>query len=147
MLERELVKTNAQRWLRRATGAPAATLEPTRTRSIERRRCGTRRARRSIVMSLAKKKLITIIVPDSAEDELIAALASITRGLSVVPARGRGAHGERPNLWRSGNVQVEAIVAPSDVEPIVAVLERFVEDMPCVAWIADVEAWPAKKFA
>lgn len=98
-------------------------------------------------MSFAKKKLITIIAPESAEDELIEALASITRGLSVVPARGRGAHGQRPNLWHSGNIQVEAIVAPSDVEPIVAVLERFAADMPCVAWVTDVEAWPAKKFA
>ena len=98
-------------------------------------------------MSLAKKKLVTIIAPESAEDELVDALASITRGLSVVPARGRGRHGERPNLWHSGNIQIETVVAPSDVEPVLAVLERFPPETPCVAWVADVEAWPAKKFA
>ena len=97
-------------------------------------------------MPLAKKKLITIITPESTEEELVEALAKISRGLSVVDARGRGVHGERPNLWHSGNVQIETVVGAADVERIVAILDRFAADVPMVAWISDVEAWPATKF-
>lgn len=98
-------------------------------------------------MAFAKKKLITIIAPESVEEELVAALARISGGVSVVDARGRGAHGERPDLWHSGNVQIETVVAASLVDRIAALLKRFSPDMPMVAWIADVEAWPAEKFA
>lgn len=98
-------------------------------------------------MLLAKKKLVTIIAPEAVEDPLVEALAPVTRGLSVVPARGLGAHGARPNQWRSGNLQIETLVAAADVERLLDVLERFpTTDPPLIAWVADVEAWPAKKF-
>lgn len=98
-------------------------------------------------MPLAKKKLVTIIAPESAEEDLVAALGKIARGLSVVSARGRGEHGERPNLWHSGNIQIEMIVAPPDVERVIAVLEHYPSETRPVAWIADVEVWPENKFA
>lgn len=97
-------------------------------------------------MSLAKKKLVTIIVPETAEPALVEALAKVTHGLSVVPARGRGEHGERPNVWHAGNVQIETVVAPANVERVLTVLERIRHTTPVVAWISDVEAWPADKF-
>jgi len=98
-------------------------------------------------MPLAQKKLVTIIAPESGEDDLVAALAKVTRGLSIVPARGRGEHGERPNVWHSGNIQVEAVVSPAEVERVLAVLERLPTETPVVAWVSDIDAWPANKFA
>jgi hypothetical protein len=97
-------------------------------------------------MSLAKKKLVTIIVPETIETAVVEALAKITHGLSLVPARGRGAHGERPNVWHPANVQIETVVASEAVERVLAALERFRPTTPVVAWITDVEAWPADKF-
>jgi len=97
-------------------------------------------------MALTKKKLVTIIAPESAADDLVAVLGKIARGLSVVAARGRGEHGERPNLWHSGNIQIETVVAPSDVERILAAVEACPSETPPVAWISDVEVWPEHKF-
>src|SRR5512139_4021984 len=97
-------------------------------------------------MALIKKKLITIIVPETAEPAVADALSTVTRGFSAVAAGGRGKHGERPDVWHSGNFQIETIVDVSEVDRVLAVLEPFLPGTPLLAWVSDVEAWPAARF-
>jgi hypothetical protein len=97
-------------------------------------------------MAFAKRKLVTIVVPEGAEPAVAKALGSITTGFSVVAARGRGEHGARPDVWRSGNVQIEVIVSATDMERVEAILDRFYPETALVAWVVDVDAWPPVKF-
>ena len=55
---------------------------------------------RVVIMPLTKKELVTIIAPVAAGRPRRRPRQN-RRGLSVVAARGRGEHGERPNLWHS----------------------------------------------
>ena len=98
-------------------------------------------------MKTAHMKLLTILTSESMEktimEELLAAGAN---GATAVDARGRGAHGVRPSHWASGNVRIDVMGDEALMERALTVLERYRPETPLVAWIADVQAWPADKF-
>lgn len=100
-------------------------------------------------MRTTPMKLLTILVTDTIEDALVEEILALgASGCSVVEASGHGMHGDRPSRWQGGNVRIEVIVGEPVVERILAHLrDRYVGLHPMVAWIADVDAWPAERFA
>ncbi|MFO0550066.1 MAG: hypothetical protein U0271_16845 [Polyangiaceae bacterium] len=99
-------------------------------------------------METARRKLITILAPENAEFPIAEDLRSLgVPGYTAVPASGQGQHGIRPSTWHGRNVQIEVIVDASLVTPILEALElKHRHAHPCVAWVTDIEAWPAEKF-
>lgn len=96
-----------------------------------------------------RKKLITILTAESAEEVLLKDLVDIgANGVSALRAHGRGEHGVRPSTRYGGNLQVELLVDEAMVPKVFALLdERYRPTNPIVAWVQDVDAWPAEKFA
>lgn len=97
-------------------------------------------------MATVRRKLVTIVAPASLEDSLVDVLGAFARGVSIVKAHGHGTHGDRPSAWYGPNLQVEVLVSATQLDALFTSLERFLENNPMVAWVSDVEAWPADKF-
>jgi hypothetical protein len=98
-------------------------------------------------MNTTPKKLLTILTSESMEKTIIEdLLAAGANGATAVDARGRGAHGVRPSSWASGNVRIEVMGDADMVQRALDKLERFRPETPMVAWVCDVQAWPADKF-
>ncbi|MBK7399116.1 MAG: hypothetical protein IPJ34_23220 [Myxococcales bacterium] len=91
---------------------------------------------------------VTILAPENAEPSIAEDLKSLgIHAFSSVQAGGRGQHGVRPSTWLGPNVQIEIVVDAAIVDRILEVLEaKHRKINPCVAWITDVDAWPAEKF-
>jgi hypothetical protein len=101
----------------------------------------------SDALKTSAQKCITILTSVSAEDAIVAELDALgVRGCSVSDARGRGEHGPRPGKWASGNIRVEVVVSAAMLERLVPMLERHRKSTVLVAWISDVQAYPAEKF-
>lgn len=106
-------------------------------------------------MRTSPMKLVTLVVPESSQDEIVGALggAGIT-GCSILRARGHGAHGPRPTRWNDSqldwhgpNVQIELVVDEPTVDRVLDVIEQRNEIYgPIVAWVIDASAWPREKF-
>jgi hypothetical protein len=96
-----------------------------------------------------RRKLITILTVESAEELLMQDLLALgANGVSSLRAHGRGAHGVRPSTRYGGNLQVELLVDEALVGKVFALLEERYRPLdPIVAWVQDVDAWPADKFA
>lgn len=96
-----------------------------------------------------RRKLITILTVESAEEILMKDLVALgANGVSALRAHGRGEHGVRPSARYGGNLQVELIVDEALVGKVFGLLEERYRPMnPIVAWVQDVDAWPADKFA
>ena len=98
-------------------------------------------------MKTTPKKLLTILTSESMEKTVIEELlAAGANGATAVTARGRGAHGVRPSHWASGNVRIEVMGDDAMVQRALGVLDRYRPETPVVAWVTDVQAWPADKF-
>lgn len=99
-------------------------------------------------MQTVRRKLVTILAPENAEPAIAADLGTLgIHAYTAVRAAGRGQHGVRPSTWLGPNVQLEILVDAAQVEGILEVLEsKHRRINPCVAWITDVDAWPADKF-
>jgi nitrogen regulatory protein PII len=99
-------------------------------------------------VSTQPAKLLTIVLPMSAEESFLADLRRLgIHGASVATIRGHGAHGDRPSRWNPENVRFDVVVAPTMVDTILAWLEgHYRPTGPVVAWVVDVQAWPPEKF-
>jgi len=95
-------------------------------------------------------KLLTILTSEAMEEMITnALLAAGGGGLTLSEARGRGAHGERPGKWAEGNVRIEMLGSEATVARALAAIDHLRADVDnvLVAWVSDVQAWPAEKFA
>lgn len=109
---------------------------------------GTAAARPRFVIT-APAKLLTVVLPESAEPQLHGELREIgVVGYTATTARGHGVHGDRPSRFYGDNMRVEILASPEVVDRVLDLLERkFRPVNPLVAWVVDAHAYPPEKVA
>ncbi|MBK6463731.1 MAG: hypothetical protein IPF92_22405 [Myxococcales bacterium] len=98
--------------------------------------------------AMVPQKLVTLVVPESAEEEIVAEIRRMGVGVSLLEVRGKGKHGVRPDPWHGGNIEIRAVMGADRATRLLQRLEA--EHLPTtniVAWVSDVEAWPASRFS
>lgn len=97
---------------------------------------------------LVPQKLVTLVVPDSAEEEIVAEIRRMGVGVSLVEVRGAGKHGARPDPWHGSNIEVRAVMDADRANRLLRHLEaKHLPTTNIVAWVSDVVAWPASRFS
>ncbi len=104
-------------------------------------------ANRVVVMT-APAKLLTLVLPESAEDVVQGELRALgVVGWTATTARGHGVHGERPSTWYGNNVRLEIVASPELVARVLDRVERTLKPTPIVAWVLDAQVHPADRIA
>ncbi len=96
----------------------------------------------------ARMKLVTIVASSEMRDRLEAQVVRLgAKGFTTLGTDGRGAHGKhRRGMFDSGNVRIEAIVAPGVADAMLDYVAGLA-DQEVVAFAHDVDAVPAAHFA
>lgn len=97
---------------------------------------------------LVPQKLVTLVVPDSAEEEIVAEIRRMGVGVSLLEVRGAGKHGARPDPWHGSNTEIRAVMDADRAERLLRRLET--DHLPTtniVGWVSDVQAWSAARFS
>jgi hypothetical protein len=92
------------------------------------------------------RKLVTLVAPESAEDFLTDEITSLGFGLSVIGVRGKGKHGHRPDPWHGANIEVRTVMDEAGVAALFLRLAPKLATTDILAWVSDVQAWPAARF-
>lgn len=99
-------------------------------------------------MNLEKRKLVTIIILDVLEKDMIQDLKSLgVKGFTVSIANGEGLSHVRDNPWEGTNVRIETIVREDTAEKIFQLLaERYFDRYSVIAYVSDVQVFRKEKF-
>lgn len=99
-------------------------------------------------MHFSEMRLLTVIAPDSLEDQLAREFKSLgATGYTILPARGDGGHGLRTSELEGGNIQAEVIVDAPTAERIVEHLfARFLPRQAIVVYLTRVDVVRPQKF-
>lgn len=100
-------------------------------------------------MFTSPSKLLTVVLPESAELQLQGELRELgVVGYTATTARGHGVHGDRPSRFYGDNVRIELLATEDIIHRVLELLDRkYAPVNPLVAWVSDVQAWPAEKIA
>jgi hypothetical protein len=100
-------------------------------------------------MSLARRKLVTIVTETALEPRVLADAEALgAGGYTITDARGSGSRGRRQSAWeQGGNVRIEIVCDAPLAERLVAHLrERYYEAYAMIVFVADVEVIRPDKF-
>ena len=100
-------------------------------------------------MFTTPSKLLTVVLPDSAEGQLQVELRALgVVGYTATTSRGHGVHGDRPSRFYGDNCRIEILATQDVIDQVLELLERrYLPVNPLVAWVSDVEAFPGEKIA
>ena len=100
-------------------------------------------------MTIAKRKLVTIITESALELSLIDDFERLgVRGYTITNARGKGHRGARGADWStSSNIRIEVVCSVQVAEAVVEHLkEHYYRDYAMVLFMNDVEVTRPEKF-
>lgn len=99
-------------------------------------------------MNLAKRKLVTIIILDSLEEDVIQDLKSLgIKGYTTSPAQGEGLSHVRDSAWEGTNRKIETIVREETALKIMQLMaEKYFEKYSAIAYLSDVEVLRKERF-
>ncbi|MCC5814344.1 MAG: hypothetical protein JJT78_06275 [Leptospira sp.] len=99
-------------------------------------------------MNLEKRKLVTIIILDSLERDVLDDLKSLgVSGYTSSPAQGEGLSHIRDSAWEGQNRKIETIVKDDTAFKIMERMsEKYFEKYSAIAYLSDVEVLRKERF-
>lgn len=100
-------------------------------------------------MFTSPSKLLTVVLPESAEPQLQSELRELgIVGYTATTSRGHGVHGDRPSRFYGDNVRIELLATQEVIDRVLELLDRkFRPVNPLVAWVTEAQAYPPEKIA
>jgi len=99
-------------------------------------------------MKLEKRKLVTIIIQDVLEKDVISDIQNLgIKGYTCSPATGEGLNHTRDSGWEGRNVRIETIVKEETSIKVMEMLSKnYFDKYSVVAFLQDVEVFRKEKF-
>jgi nitrogen regulatory protein PII len=100
------------------------------------------------MVELYPEKMITVITTSMLEEKLVKVFRKRgTSGYTVVQARGAGSRGVQSGLDFDANIQVEVVLPPDRVDPLLEDLKRLMErGHHLTVMVSDVHVISPEKF-
>ncbi|WCL50845.1 P-II family nitrogen regulator [Leptospira sp. GIMC2001] len=99
-------------------------------------------------MKLEKRKLVTIIIQDTMEKDVIENIKSLgIKGYTISPASGEGISQVRNNAWEGSNVRIETILREETALNLMKLMGELYFDLyGVIVFSQDVEVIRKDKF-
>jgi len=99
-------------------------------------------------MKLEPRKLVTIIILDSLEKDVIDDIKALgVKGYTISTAQGEGLNHTRDNQWEGVNRKIETIVREKTAQKIIELMsKKYFEKYGAIAFLSDVYVLRKEKF-